>query len=72
MYGQLTQELKDAERDSPLKVKLKNLAHKISYFGYTGAVLIFLAVLLHKMFLAGGPHCIWQTRRDFSVICSRP
>jgi P-type Ca2+ transporter type 2C len=54
IYGQLTQELKESERDSPLKVKLKNLAHKISYFGYTGAILIFFAVLLHKMFLAGG------------------
>ena len=67
VYGQLTQELKDAERDSPLKVKLKNLAHKISYFGYTGAVLIFLAVLLHKMFLAGGPALyLADTTRLFS------
>ena len=54
VYGQLTQELKEVDRDSPLKVKLKNLARKISYFGYAGAVLIFLAVLLHKMLLAGG------------------
>ena len=54
VYGQLTQELKEVDRDSPLKLKLKHLADKISYFGYSGGVLIFLAVLLHKMFLAGG------------------
>ena len=54
VYGQLTQELKEVERDSPLKLKLKNLADKISYFGYAGGLLIFIAVLLHKMFLAGG------------------
>ena len=54
VYGQLIQELKEVERDSPLKLKLKNLADKISYFGYAGGMLIFIAVLLHKMFLAGG------------------
>ena len=54
VYGQLTQELKEVERDSPLKLRLKNLADKISYFGYAGGLLIFIAVLLHKMFLAGG------------------
>ena len=33
LYGQLTQELKDEERDSPLKLKLKALAQKISKLG---------------------------------------
>ena len=54
VYGQLTQELKEVDRDSPLKLKLKHLADKISYFGYAGGILIFCAVLLHKTFLAGG------------------
>lgn len=54
VYGQLTQELKDDDRDSPLKVKLKELARKISYFGYSGGVLIAIAVMVHKMMLAGG------------------
>jgi len=54
VYGQLTQELKEVERDSPLKLQLKHLAEKISYFGYAGGLLIFIAVLLHSMFLAGG------------------
>lgn len=54
VYGQLTQELKDDERDSPLKLKLKGLAKSISKFGYAGGVLIAVAVMLHKMLLAGG------------------
>ena len=53
VYGQLTQELKDDERDSPLKLKLKGLAEQISKFGYAGGVLIALAVMLHKIYLAG-------------------
>lgn len=54
LYGQLTQELKDEDRDSPLKLKLKALAKKISKLGYSGGVLIVLAVMLHKLMLAGG------------------
>ena len=48
VYGQLTQELKDDERDSPLKLKLKGLAEQISKFGYAGGVLIAVVVILHK------------------------
>lgn len=55
VYGQLTQELKDDERESPLKLKLQGLAAQISRFGYTGGVLIAVAVMLHKLLLAGGP-----------------
>ena len=54
MYGQLTQELKDVERDSPLKLKLKALAKQISRLGYSGGVLIAIAVMLHKLIMAGG------------------
>ncbi len=55
IYGQLSQELKDDERESPLKLKLKGLALGISRFGYIGGALIAVAVMLHKMLLAGGP-----------------
>ncbi len=54
VYGQLTKELRDDERDSPLKLKLKGLAGQISKFGYAGGTLIAAAVMLHKMLLAGG------------------
>ena len=35
VYGKLTQELKDDDRDSPLKVKLTELAGQISKVGYS-------------------------------------
>ena len=54
LYGQLTQELKEEERESPLKLKLKALAKQISRLGYSGGALIALAVMLHKMLVAGG------------------
>lgn len=54
VYGRLTRELKENERDSPLKLKLKGLAQTISHFAYAGGVLIAVAVMLHKMLLAGG------------------
>ena len=45
IYGQLTKELATEERDSPLKVKLTDLAKKISRFGYAGGVLIAVALI---------------------------
>ena len=42
------------ERDSPLKLKLKALAKQISRLGYSGGVLIAIAVMLHKLIMAGG------------------
>ena len=53
VYGQLTQELKDDERDSPLKLKLKGIANQISYCGYAGGILIAIAVMIHKADLYG-------------------
>lgn len=53
VYGQLTQELKDDERDSPLKLKLKGLADKISKVGYTGGILIAVAVMLKNILAYG-------------------
>ena len=44
----------DDEVDSPLKVKLTKLAEQISMFGYIGSVVIALALLFHKVLVAGG------------------
>lgn len=52
IYGELTQELKAEDRDSPLKVKLTVLAQKISVFGYVGGIVIAFAVLLQQALLA--------------------
>ncbi len=49
IYGKLTQELKDDERDSPLKLKLKGLAKNISKFGYAGGIFIAIAFMAQKI-----------------------
>jgi Ca2+-transporting ATPase len=52
VYGKLTQELKSNERPSPLKHKLSILAAVISRVGYTGGVLIAVALMLHRILMA--------------------
>jgi calcium-translocating P-type ATPase len=50
VYGQIASELQDdEERDSPLKVKLSNLANGISKFGYIGGVAIAVALLFQRI-----------------------
>ncbi len=43
IYGELTQEMQEAQRDTPLKIKLGELADKISMFGYIGGTVIAIA-----------------------------
>ncbi|MBS4538724.1 calcium-translocating P-type ATPase, PMCA-type [Clostridium sp. D2Q-11] len=50
-FGQLAEELESEDRDSPLKVKLGNLADKISKFGYAGGILIALSFMFKKIVL---------------------
>lgn len=51
-YGQLTKELSIAsDRLSPLSLKLENLAHMISIFGYVGASLIAVSFMINKILL---------------------
>ena len=50
VYGQIASELQiDDDRDTPLKVKLSNLAHGISKFGYIGGILIAVALLVQRI-----------------------
>lgn len=50
IYGQLAAELQqDDDRDTPLKVKLKNLANGISRFGYIGGIAIAVALLFQRI-----------------------
>lgn len=48
-YGKLSQELQTEERDSPLKVKLTDLADKISKVGYIGGSLIFVSFMIKRV-----------------------
>lgn len=54
MMGKMAEDMADDEVDSPLKVKLTKLAEQISMFGYIGSVVIALALLFHKVLIAGG------------------
>lgn len=54
VYGMLAGELQSEERDSPLKVKLKDLAKMISRFGYVGGILIALAFLFQRIVVHNG------------------
>ncbi|MCL2630901.1 MAG: calcium-translocating P-type ATPase, PMCA-type [Firmicutes bacterium] len=46
-YGKIADELQEDTPESPLKIKLKELAKKISVYGYLGAVLVSVAYLFN-------------------------
>ncbi len=54
LYGKLAGELQTEERDSPLKVKLKGLATKISRFGYLGGLIIAITYLFQNIVVHNG------------------
>lgn len=55
VYGEIASELQaDDDRDSPLKVKLANLAGGISRFGYIGGVAIAVALLFQRIVIHNG------------------
>ncbi|MBF0573998.1 MAG: cation-translocating P-type ATPase [Desulfamplus sp.] len=53
-YGKLALEMQTEERESPLKVKLSDLADSISLFGYIGGALIAVAFIFKKIVLENG------------------
>lgn len=52
MMGKMAEEMQAEEPDSPLKVKLNDLAHKISVFGYVGAVVIAVFMMAYNVLAA--------------------
>ena len=54
MMGKMAEDMKDDEVMSPLKVKLSKLAKQISTFGYIGAIVIAIALMISYVFKAGG------------------
>ena len=54
MMGKMAEQMKEAEPDSPLKVKLKKLADQISKIGYVAAVAIFVLYMAYFVIHAGG------------------
>ncbi|MDR3342157.1 MAG: calcium-translocating P-type ATPase, PMCA-type [Treponema sp.] len=55
VYGQIAGELQiEDDRDTPLKVKLGNLAGNISKFGYLGGIAIAVALLFQRIIIHNG------------------
>lgn len=55
LYGKIAGELQtDEERDTPLKVKLSNLAKQISNFGYIGGIAIAVALMFERIVFHNG------------------
>ncbi len=52
LFGGLALEVQEAQRKTPLQVKLGKLAHQISVFGYTGATAIVVGILA-RTFITG-------------------
>ena len=49
LFGELALEVQEAQRKTPLQIKLGKLAKQISVFGYTGAIAIILGILLRTL-----------------------
>lgn len=54
MMGEMAKDMQDDDVESPLKVKLSKLADSISKFGYIGAVVIAITLMIHKVIVACG------------------
>lgn len=52
LFGELALEVQEAQRKTPLQVKLGKLAQQISVFGYTGATAIVVGILA-RTFITG-------------------
>ncbi|MBQ7198435.1 MAG: calcium-translocating P-type ATPase, PMCA-type [Selenomonadaceae bacterium] len=70
VYGKIAKELQiDEDRDTPLKVKLTDLAGQISKFGYIGGIAIAVAFMFERIVIQNGwdmakigPYCSdWMT-----------
>lgn len=48
-YGRMAKELQDKSPDSPLKIRLRNLAEVISKIGYLGAILVCFSYLFTEI-----------------------
>lgn len=54
MMGEMSKDMEDSDIESPLKLKLRMLAQRISKFGYIGAIVIGFVYIIHYIILAGG------------------
>ena len=55
LFGELALEVQEAQRKTPLQVKLGKLANQISIFGYTGAAAIVIGILARTLITGNLP-----------------
>lgn len=67
IYGKLAQELLESQPESPLKIRLRQLAQFISKIGYIGAALVSISYLFSVIVIANGFdwNAIQQTVTNF-------
>ena len=65
LFGELALEVQEAQRKTPLQVKLGKLAKQISVFGYTGAVAIVLGILARTLMTGNLPAYFYEWARLF-------
>lgn len=68
LYGKLASELLESQPESPLKLRLRELAQFISKIGYVGAVLVSLSYLFSVIFIANG----FQMDKVVSMVTNFP
>lgn len=61
LLGQISREVQQEQRDSPLKMRLAKLAKQISTLGYFAAVLVALSYLFHVLLIDSGMR--WEVVR---------
>ena len=54
VYGALAKELQSEKRESPLKLRLSNLANVISKIGYVAAIVVAMSYYIHSLFIESG------------------
>lgn len=69
-YGKIALELQEKQPETPLKIRLRELAKFISKIGYVGAVLVFLSYLFKVIVINNNfnINLIWNMLTDFPTI----
>jgi len=80
-YGKIANEIQEKSIPSPLKTKLSKLAKSISFFGYIGAILVFISYMFNAVIIKYNfdfetifniklllPHLIYATTLSVAVV----
>lgn len=60
LFGELALEVQEDKRATPLQVKLAKLAKQISTFGYVGAILIVISIIIKTILTGNSPANVYD------------